>query len=310
MTLPTKIKRIKKRNYLQESYLYDFFATKLLSDESHQDYLILLIATLIEKPVEEVAKGFSYLDIRLGLSKDTVDSVADLVVKTGVGIVSIEVNWTLGKALLNKNTLYMFELALRQVNSPEDYKKIEKIYQINLNSKPVYREDEFITRSNIRAEALNLERIHNILEIIDVNLDYLGKKFYTEIKEKEKHSIERLLYIFANANHKDLDEIYEGDELMEAVKEKLYGLECDIDRYLIYDREKLREITIQEEMENDCRLEGEAIGLAKGRKEGRKEERLSIARKMLQKGITLEELKTDYDYSDSEIRILKKDLGI
>ena len=103
MTLPTKIKRIKKRNYLQESYLYDFFATKLLSDESHQDYLILLIATLIEKPVEEVAKGFSYLDIRLGLSKDTVDSVADLVVKTGVGIVSIEVNWTLGKALLNKN---------------------------------------------------------------------------------------------------------------------------------------------------------------------------------------------------------------
>ena len=89
---------------------------------------------------------------------------------------------------------------------------------------------------------------------------------------------------------------------MEAVKEKLYGLECDIDRYLIYDREKLREITIQEEMENDCRLEGEAIGLAKGRKE----ERLSIARKMLQKGITLEELKTDYDYSDSEIRILKK----
>ncbi len=46
--------------------------------------------------------------------------------------------------------------------------------------------------------------------------------------------------------------------------------------------------------------------LAKGRKEGRKEERLSIARKMLQKGITLEELKTDYDYSDSEIRILKK----
>ena len=298
MTLPTKIKRIKKRNYLQESYLYDFFATKLLSDESHQDYLILLIATLIEKPVEEVAKGFSYLDIRLGLSKDTVDSVADLVVKTGVGIVSIEVNWTLGKALLNKNTLYMFELALRQVNSPEDYKKIEKIYQINLNSKPVYREDEFITRSNIRAEALNLERIHNILEIIDVNLDYLGKKFYTEIKEKEKHSIERLLYIFANAKHKDLDEIYEGDELMEAVKEKLYGLECDIDRYLIYDREKLREITIQEEMENDCREEG--------REQGRKEERLSIARKMLQKGITLEELKTDYDYSDSEIRILKK----
>ncbi len=90
MTLPTKIKRIKKRNYLQESYQYDFFATKLLSDESHQDYLILLIATLIEKPVEEVAKGFSYLDIRLGLSKDTVDSVADLVVKTGVGIVSIK----------------------------------------------------------------------------------------------------------------------------------------------------------------------------------------------------------------------------
>ena len=51
-------------------------------------------------------------------------------------------------------------------------------------------------------------------------------------------------------------------------------------------------------MENDGREEV--------REQGRKEERLSIARKMLQKGITLEELKTDYDYSDSEIRILKK----
>ena len=33
-----------------------------------------------------------------------------------------------------------------------------------------------------------------------------------------------------NTNHEELDEIYEGDEIMKAVKEKLYNLESELDR--------------------------------------------------------------------------------
>lgn len=61
---------------------------------------------------------------------------------------------------------------------------------------------------------------------------------YTTIKEMERDDLERLLYILSNSNHLELDEVYEGDELMRKVKKKLYNLESELDRLLIYDRKK------------------------------------------------------------------------
>ncbi len=125
MTLPTEIKK-KKEGYIKESYMHDFFATKLLSDRELKNYLILIIAGILMKPAEEIERDFTYLDIRLGFSKNDVNSVADLVVSFNMGYVSIEMNWTLGEVLLNKNMLYMCELLLRQAKRQEDYKKIKK----------------------------------------------------------------------------------------------------------------------------------------------------------------------------------------
>ncbi len=104
------------------------------------------------------------------------------------------------------------------------------LYTKSISITPVYGKEKFITRSTMRSDSTNEERICNPLKIYDINMDYLGKKYYTQIKEIAKHCLERLLYIFVNTNHEELDEIYEGDEIMEAVKEKLYNLESELDR--------------------------------------------------------------------------------
>ncbi len=50
----------------------------------------------------------------------------------------------------------------------------------------------------------------------------------------------------------------------------------------------------------------EGIESLEGIEEGRTKERTLLAQKMLQKGITFEELKNDYGFSDEEMQMLQK----
>ncbi len=164
----------------------------------------------------------------------------------------------------------------------------------------------------MRSDSTNEERMCNPLEIYDVNMDYLGKKYYTQIKEMAKHSLEKLLYIFVNTNHEELDEIYEGNEIMEAVKEKLYNLESELDRLLIYDRDKFIAMTIQEQLENDFREE-ERKEREKALKEAKQKEqkkRISSAKRLYSSGIPLETIIECLSLSSNESKLLKKDLGL
>lgn len=284
-----------------ESYLYDFYATKIFADEEFKEYLMLVISKILKRDIEEIKKEFKYLNVRLGLSRMNVDSEADVVVKTGIGYVSLEINWTMTKKTIRKNMGYVCSLYLSQLETSEDYGKLEDIFQINFNREDLFKEGEFVYTSRLYDDKSKKARKHNILQIIDVNMEYLKKMSYTTIKEMEERSLERLLYIFVEHDPERLNELYEGDELMRKVKNKFFYLESSLERFLLYDKQALRESNLKEEFQR--------IGLEEGREEGRKNERLNLAKKMLANGITFEELKKDYNYSKSELEILQKSIN-
>jgi len=284
-----------------ESYLYDFYATKIFADEEFKEYLMLVISKILKRDIEEIKKDFKYLNVRLGLSRMNVDSEADVVVKTGIGYVSLEINWTMTKKTIRKNMGYVCSLYLSQLETSEDYGKLKDIFQINFNREDLFKEGEFVYTSRLYDDKSKKARKHNILQIIDVNMEYLKKMSYTTIKEMEERSLERLLYIFVEHDPERLNELYEGDELMRKVKNKFFYLESSLERFLLYDKQALRESNLKEEFQR--------IGLEEGREEGRKNERLNLAKKMLANGITFEELKKDYNYSKSELEILQKSIN-
>ena len=248
-----------------ESYLYDFYATKIFADEEFKEYLMLVISKILKRDIEEIKKDFKYLNVRLGLSRMNVDSEADIVVKTGIGYVSLEINWTMTKKTIRKNMGYVCSLYLSQLETSEDYGKLKDIFQINFNREDLFKEGEFVYTSRLYDDKSKKARKHNILQIIDVNMEYLKKMSYTTIKEMEERSLERLLYIFVEHDPERLNELYEGDELMRKVKNKFFYLESSLERFLLYDKQALRESNLKEEFQR--------IGLEEGREEGRQQER-------------------------------------
>lgn len=248
-----------------ESYLYDFYATKIFADEEFKEYLMLVISKILKRDIEEIKKDFKYLNVRLGLSRMNVDSEADVVVKTGIGYVSLEINWTMTKKTIRKNMGYVCSLYLSQLETSEDYGKLKDIFQINFNREDLFKEGEFVYTSRLYDDKSKKARKHNILQIIDVNMEYLKKMSYTTIKEMEERSLERLLYIFVEHDPERLNELYEGDELMRKVKNKFFYLESSLERFLLYDKQALRESNLKEEFQR--------IGLEEGREEGRQQER-------------------------------------
>lgn len=263
MTLTDEKRETKKRT---DKFLNDYYATKLLSDKDSEEYLLKIISKAVGVNFEDVKKDFELVDLRLGISRDTKDTEADLLAKSGLGYINIEVNYKYGKTTDIKNTGYICQLILRQIKpgGMSKYTDLKNIYQINIDGFDYFKKNKFIYRSSLMEDQLHIPRRNSFVKIIDINLDFLRKIDYTTIKDYESDSLEKMLYIFINDDKRELDEIYLGDVIMEKIKSKLYDLDIEnLDKYLIYDREELRR--------SDAYCEGLELGKQEGLKEGLKQ---------------------------------------
>ena len=114
---------------------------------------------------------------------------------------------------------------------------------------------------------------------------------------------EKLLLLLGMNRLKDIEEISKGDYVMEEVKKKLVDLTEDANFIGLYDKEEAdrRELI-------DRTRYAEKIGREKGHesglKEGQKSEQLKIAKKMKDKGQSLEFIQEMTDLSMEEIKNL------
>ncbi len=186
----------------------------------------------------------------------------------------------LGKS---KNMRYVYQLILRQVKRGEKdiYKKV---WQINLNAFDYFKKGMFIYRSYIMEESLHIKRSDEI-EIIDINLEKLGKLSYNDIKEEANNSLEKLLYVFTCEDKEKRKELYRNNEIMEKVNDKLEDLTEDFDSILFYDREEFR------------KKESEELGETRKAKE--------IAKKLLAKGMPESDIKEVTGLTKKDIDDLK-----
>ena len=109
---------------------------------------------------------------------------------------------------------------------------------------------------------------NDLLEIVDINLEYLSDISYNEIKKLDEKDLRWLLYIFV-CKDKDLKEqLYQEKRVMGIVSKKLEEVTQYLDELLFYDPDQLREAGMKNHY--------------------RKEEKIEIAKKMLEDGISPE----------------------
>lgn len=143
-------------------------------------------------------------------------------------------------------------MLLKQIRPGRDlkYTSIKKIRQINLNNYDYYGKNKFIYKTTLMEEELHVMR-NDLIEIIDIDIDYLSSIDYNEIIKKSDDSLEKLLYLFVCDDNKELDKVYSGDKLMEKVREKLDNYTSALNEVLYYTKADLIDQEVLDEKYNE-----------------------------------------------------------
>ena len=180
------------------SILNDKVVKTLLSkNESFtKEYMCRIIHKTMDIPLADLRKDLTLVHPSIPVKQDVVGSETDILYQTKDYYIDIEVNYRYSNVLESKNTIYMAQLLLRDVKSYKDYLKAKKVLQINICNYDLFGLGKFIYRSTLMEENYHKIRSDKI-EIIDINLDYLRKVDYNDIK---KNSLESDLYFLIEEN--------------------------------------------------------------------------------------------------------------
>ena len=261
------------------------------STKEGRDYLTKIICKVLDIPAENFEINIIHPDI--GTNVNVVNSQADVVAENNEIIVNVEINSNKAASKRIKNDMYICHLLLKQVKSSKDYlKKLKKVHQISLNAFDIAGDDRFVVVSKI-LDVKTRKELHPFLEIHDVNLAKLQNLDYTNISE-DKESLEYLLYILICNDKADIDNMYNGDELMAKIVNVVHSMTDDFDKRYYYDEEEIK------------RLEFDA-GFQQGVEQGIKQNTIKTAKVLLEESCDIDFICKVTNLSIEEVQKLKEE---
>ena len=201
--------------YTERDLLKDKIIKKILSGKTKvlKQYVKELIVEITKK---ELGKELKLIHPNIGVNKNIVNSEVDIIYETEENYYNIEVNKDYSEKLDKKNLAYIHQLSLRSLKKSKDYRLGKKVIQINIDNYDRFKKERFVYKTSLIEENIYSKRNEEI-EIYDINLDWLKKVAYNDIK---KRKLARLLYIFIEEDEEKIIKMYKGDELMTDVKKK------------------------------------------------------------------------------------------
>ena len=272
----------------------------MINNESRMEYICYLISALFDEDYNEVLNNTTFIKTELDkVKKEESKKTVDLLCKIKGKIINVEVNNNTSKSLLERNLAYMFSLYHGDMKEGSKY-RFNSIIQININNfrfsgKKDVLEECYITNIRKLPKDINDFDIYsNKIRIINIYLPNIDKRDYNKLELYEK-----LLLIFNENDEELLNDLSEGDEIMEKyVKDSKEASEQD-EVIGMYNeeihKEKLRLAEIDEFREL-------------GHEEGVREKAIETAKKMLQDNLDLKIISKYTDLSIKEVEKLKKEV--
>ena len=248
-------------------FINDKVVKKILNSERKEcrEYLIRIISEVTGLNPIALKESIELVTPEVGSNIHSVNNETDVIYKTDDNYINIEINYNNKKIVEIKNNVYMYSLIMRQIKNSKDYKKVLPIIQININNYDKFKFGEFVNES-VMMEVNHHVKRDEMIRIFDINLEYLRKIEYNRIIERN-NNLAKILYIFICKDKEKLDYIYNGDEVMEKVREGFDSITSAIDSLLYYNREELEEVADEYEREL-ARKEGREEGIKEGLEQG------------------------------------------
>ena len=280
----------------EKKFLKDDIARKILNDEDCREYVIRIIALSLRLPVDDVRQNIKMVDTNVGNSSLLIYQETDVLLENDQDIFNIEINYNYYEDGLIKNTCYIANLMIRQTNKGKKYHHIKKIHQINIDNYDLFKKGKFIYHSYLMEETFHLKR-DDLVEVIDINLDFLSEIMYTDIKKLDEKDLKWLLYIFVCSDEQERKELYQKNHFMRMVYMKMDDFTKGLNEMLYYDHEEFQK--------NAAYHQGQKDGI----EIGSKEKQLEIAKEMLLENIEISIISKITKLSIKEIEELRKEVS-
>ena len=214
----------------------------------------------------------------------------DVLLNIEKNIINLEMNSIYYDGLFEKNDLYQHGLLASATRIGEKYTDIKTVIQINIDNFSKFKKAISVFKV-MEIDTKEIENEHYIK--YHISLPKIQKKYYN----REKLSYLEKQLVMIGINKKDLlKEISLGDEVLMELKKKVEVLSEDEVFANIYDEERDKMM-----VENDKLAYAEKQGLEKGKEH----ERLEIAKTMLSKGFSLEDIIECTGITKEELNNLK-----
>lgn len=274
----------------------------VLSSIEARDYLIDIISGITGLPKENLKKDMTFVDSEHRISsKKESKKISDLVVEVKDNVINLEMNNTYYKKLVDRNFEYIAKLKSNLIG--ESYNKIRKVIQINFDNFNRYNDSRAVIKFEMRDEKGIKEGVS--LESYHVILPNVKEKYYNE---NNKDDLIGKLVIFVAEKDEELQKLIDEHIELRPVGKKLVEISREEEARGIYDLEeherRVRNSLIEDALEDGWNR-GKKEGKEEGKAEGIRENKLSVAKKLFEEGISLEIIKKVTNLSDDDIKALK-----
>lgn len=266
---------------------------ELFGREENKNVLAYLLCIYFDLDYKFVYDNIKHLNTQLGIEhiknyKYNVDVIVSLNNKVVIGL---EMNKSFWKGLENRNLSYIsntFSSQFRSGSLKEDFYNSKKHIQINFNNYNYPKDKE---RGIYRLKEIETnEELTDIIEIHHINLEMIKSKCYNEVEELS--NIDKVGNFLKS---EDIDEVSKivGEE-MKDILDKLIELSNDEKLVGLYNEEEL-----QEQIKKSIREDAIEQGI--------EQEKLNIAKKMLEENIDVNIISKVTELSIKQIKnIIKK----
>ena len=277
----------KKKEKRFISLLSDTTFKHLFKKEEYKEFFNVIVKSIIDMDIS----NFELYDAELNSGNEKRDYRLDLLlVNSDIDIIiSIEMNQFPSEVTKFKNRLYVYTLLAKSLNSGEDVKK-KYIIQINFNKE----KHPYVSKASYSVMDLDTHKEIKDFKIHEVYLEnYKGIRYNGDNKE------EMYLSLFTATSYEELREIAGNEKEALKIVDELEKLGIDDELGAVYDNEEM-----QKRMINTARNWGYDDGKAEGLEEGKKEEKISIAKSLLKDGMPIESVSKNTGLSIEELQKL------
>jgi predicted transposase/invertase (TIGR01784 family) len=295
--MPGKKKRILDDNFIM-SPKYDFVFKYIFGNEKHKDILIALLSDILAVPEEEF-EGIEIMNNELIKEfKEDKKGILDVRVKTRAGKqIDVEIQILPTEYMAERTIFYWSKMYTSQIKPGDTYDKLKKCVTINIV-------DFKCTPLNKLYSSYHLiedETGYKLTDILEVHFLEIPKLFDKKVERSEDDPIVQWME-FLDAKSKGVVEVLAGKN--KNIK-KAYGLLQIISR-----DEKARMLYEARQAEiSDQRTRikaAEEKGIEKGIEKGETNKATKIAKKMINRGDSIDDIADITELPKEKIIELKK----